>query len=123
MKQKKLVLYPKVVVAGQKFKGVKKVTVPSQSMSLAEILKRFTRKESLPVEKDGVYEDRFGDLEKLKHEDITVRHEKVEEIKSAVRAHNKRVKDKHEQEQKEKEEKEKAGKASPAPVPPDKPTT
>lgn len=59
----------------------KKQTVPNQSMSLQEIIRRFTRKEALPLEKDGVYEDRFGDLEKLSREDITVRRERAAQLK------------------------------------------
>lgn len=123
MAKKKLVLYPSNIVYEKKsFKGVKKVTVPSQSMSLREILTRFTRKESLPVEKDGVYETRFGDLEKLKNEDITVQHEKISEIKNAVESHQKRVDAKRKQ-QIEEEEKRQAASKEPPVVPPDKPTT
>jgi len=57
-------LYPPVKVTGQSFKNVKRIVLPSQSMTLREIIKRFIRKESLPIEKDGIYEDRYEDLEK-----------------------------------------------------------
>lgn len=69
---KKLRLYPAVIVAGQSFKGVKISVLPSQSMSLQEIIKRFVRKESLPIEKPGVYSENHGDIEKMRYEDITV---------------------------------------------------
>lgn len=75
-------LYPTVKVKGQSFKNVKKVTVPNQSMTLKEILKRFIRKESLPVNQEGIYEDRMGDLEKLDKMDIVDKMEIVDEIKS-----------------------------------------
>lgn len=123
MAKKQLVLYPDVKVYSKSYKGVKKVTVPSQSMSLHEILRRFTRKEALPIEKDGVYETRFGDLEKLGREDMTVQHEKVEEIKIAVDKHNKREREKKAQVEKEEEEKRAAAAKAPPVVPPDKPTT
>lgn len=118
MKQKhELVLYPKVEYPTKSFKGAKKVTVPSQSMSLAEILRRFTRKESLPVEKEGVYDTRFGDLEKLKNADIVEQTEKVQQIRKVVKRHNEIKKEKEE------EEKRKAAAPPPPPVvPPDNPT-
>lgn len=75
-----LVLYPKVPRKALDFSRVKSVTVPDQSMSLAEIIRRFVRKESLPVLKEGVYEDRFGDLEKLANEDIVVQLDRAAEI-------------------------------------------
>lgn len=77
-------MYPTVKVTGKSFVGVKRVTVPNQSMSLREIISRFVRREPLPVSKEGVYEDRFGDLEKLKREDITVQMERVERIKAQL---------------------------------------
>jgi len=79
-------LYPVVPVKGQSFKGVKKVVVPSQSMTLQEIIKRFVRNEALPVSKEGVYEDRYDyDLEKLSKEDLTVQHEVIEEFKEKAK--------------------------------------
>lgn len=81
----KLILYPKVEVKPESFKGRKTVTVPNQSMSLQTILKRFTRRESLPIEKEGFYDDRFGDVEKLQHEDITVRMERADNLKKWVK--------------------------------------
>jgi len=76
-------LYPNVKVEGQSFVGVKRVVVPMQSMSLQEIIKRFVRNEALPVAKEGVYNDQYDyDLEKLAHEDLTVQHEVMAEMKA-----------------------------------------
>jgi len=72
-------LYPSVVVEAQSFIGVKIVTVPMQSMSLREIIKRFVRRESLPLAQDGIYAEGLGDLEKFSREDIVVRHERAEQ--------------------------------------------
>lgn len=66
------------------FKDVKRTVVPNQSMSLREIVRRFVRRESLPLSQDGVYEERFGDLEKLAKADITVQFERVAEIKDQI---------------------------------------
>lgn len=85
-------LYPNVKVTGQSFRGVKRTVVPNQSMSLREILQRFVRRESLPIVHEGQYESRFGDLEKLNNEDITVKHERAQELKESISAFNKRQK-------------------------------
>lgn len=82
-----LKLYPTVAVKGKSFKGVKRVTVPNQSMTLAQILKRFVKRESLPLEKEGFYEDRYDyDLEKIQREDLVVKDEIMESVKSDVKA-------------------------------------
>lgn len=39
---------------------------------------------------EGLYEDRFGDLEKLSRQDIVVQMERVEELKAQIDAFNKR---------------------------------
>jgi len=77
-------LYPKVVVVGQSFVNVKSVVIPSQSMSLQEIINRFTRREALPIEKNGIYNEFAGDLEKMAREDITERHERAAEMKARI---------------------------------------
>lgn len=87
-------LYPVFKVKGQSFKGVKRQVVPNQSLSLREIVKRFVRREQLPVHHEGLYEERFGDLEKISKQDIVEQMQKVEELKAQIRAFNKRVKDK-----------------------------
>lgn len=86
-------LYPKLAPVRQSFKGVKKTVVPMQSMSLKEIIKRFIRKESLPLSQEGVYEDRYDyDLEKLAHEDLTVKEEILKEAREKTKALDKKVK-------------------------------
>lgn len=77
----------------QSFKNSKVHTIPSQSMSLKEILQRFVRRESLPVAKEGVYSTRFGDLEKLSREDISVQMDRVNEIKENISKADKRMKE------------------------------
>lgn len=83
---------------GQSFVGQKKLTVPSQNLSLREIIRRFVRREALPQSKDGLYEDRFGDLEKLSRMDIVEKMEKVEELKSQIAAFEAREKARFEKE-------------------------
>lgn len=86
--------YPKVNVAVKLFEGryAKRMTVPSQSLSLREILRRFVRREALPTSQDGVYEDRFGDLEKMTRLDIVEQMEQVEKWKSQIKAFEERNK-------------------------------
>lgn len=84
-------LYPPCRPTGLSFVGVKRMTVPNQSMSLREIIRRFIRRESLPLSKDGTYEERFEDLEKLSHQDITVRMDRVEDLKVKLDAMAKRI--------------------------------
>lgn len=71
---------------GVSFVGVKDECVPDQSMSLLEILTRFTRGETLPVGKDAVYHESEDDLEKVAHMDLVDKEEfrdKLEETKKA----------------------------------------
>lgn len=88
-------LYPSVKVARQSFKGVKKCTVPNQSMSIREILQRFVKRESLPVARNGVYEERFGDLEKISKADITEQFEAADEFKAVQKKFKKQEQDKY----------------------------
>lgn len=69
---------------GQSFEGVKEIVKPNQSMALAEILRRFIKRESLPAMKEGIYVEGQGDLEKMSKEDIYTRHEMVSEQKKKV---------------------------------------
>lgn len=85
-------LYRPVKVTGKSFVGVKRQTVPNQSLSLREIVKRFIRREPLPVAKEGYFEDRFGDLEKISKADIVVQLERAEELKGQIKAFNDREK-------------------------------
>lgn len=47
---------------GLDLSGEELLTVPDQAMSLQEILDRFTRKESLPIATDGLYENDTDDV-------------------------------------------------------------
>jgi len=78
-------LWPRVIVVGQDFSKEKSLTVPNQNLTLRDILLRFIRKESLPVEHDGTYAENLGDLEKMQHEDLTVRHERAQNIRNRLR--------------------------------------
>lgn len=91
-----LLLYPNVTVEAQDFSKVKVQTMPNQSMSLKDIIKRFVRREALPQMREGLYVENLGDLEKLARQDITVRMERMEEIKSYISKAEKRMKEKDE---------------------------
>lgn len=72
----------------QSFKGVKNVVIPMQSMTLQEILRRFVKRESLPSQKEGVYEDRYDyDLEKLAKADRVEQDEVLSDLKTEVSRH------------------------------------
>lgn len=77
-------LYDAKPIVGQSFVGCKRMTVPKQSLSLREIVRRFVRRESVPVSQEGLYETRFGDLEKLSKGDIYDQMEHVELLKSQI---------------------------------------
>lgn len=79
------ILYPSVVVARQSFAGVKRQTIPNQSLTIRQILQRYVRHEPLPLAHDGLYEDRFGDLEKISHADITEQMDRIAEIKAMIK--------------------------------------
>lgn len=87
-------LYPKQTIVGQSFAKVKKTVVPNQSLTLHQILKRFIKNEPLPVSKEGTYSDTQDiDLEKFYSEDITVRHEILEEQKERVKGMKAKIDD------------------------------
>lgn len=100
-------LYRPVKVIGQDYSKVKLLTVPNQAMTLQEIIKRFTRRESLPIERQGVYAEGFGDLEKMSNADITVQHDEIARLKKVVATGKER----------EKKAKESASAGSPPPTP------
>lgn len=77
------------------FVGVKEVTVPSQAMTLKEIIKRFIRHESLPIKQEGFYEDRMGDLEKMANMDITEQIDRANELRANIASADKRMKEKN----------------------------
>lgn len=82
---RQLRLYPRIQVRGKSFKGCKVHVVPDQSMTLADILKRFIRKESLPVAKEGFYAEDLGDIEKMQRDDLSVIHERTAEARDKLR--------------------------------------
>lgn len=84
-------LYAPTRDASQSFAGVKRYTVPQQNMSLREIIKRFIRKESLPVEQNGVYYEGLGDLEKLAKADIFDRTERAKDLKDKIQSATERM--------------------------------
>lgn len=74
---------------GQSFKGQQKIVVPNQSLSLEEILDRFTRGEPLPIGKDFNYdEEGDDDLEKVAAGDLVDREEYVEKLKETKRRYD-----------------------------------
>lgn len=77
-------LYPQRIFVGKSYKGVKRCTVPNQSMTLAEIVQRYVRREPLPLLKEGMYEDRFGDLEKIERLDISEKYELARKARANV---------------------------------------
>lgn len=82
------------VSAGLSFKGSKKLTVPDQSMSLKEILQRFVRGESLPIDKGGEYHESEDDLEKLARMDLVDKAEYIEQQREVQKKYERQEKDK-----------------------------
>lgn len=83
------------IYKGQDFSNVPDIVVPDQSLSLQEILDRFTRNESLPVDMGGEFgsEDFDNslniDLEKMARADLTEKAEyynALEELKKKFKA-------------------------------------
>lgn len=84
----------------------KKLTAPDQSMSLKEILTRFTRNEALPIGKDVEYGDEGDeDLEKISGMDLTEQAEIIEKQKAIRERFVKQEKDRIKQLEKEEREK------------------
>lgn len=82
-----------------------KLTVPNQSMSLSEILERFTRGESIPVMKQTQYHESEDDLEKVGQMDIVDRLEfadKQKQIQKKYAKQERAKKKKIEDEEREK---------------------
>lgn len=66
---------------GADFSKEKVQVVPDQSLSLQEILTRFTRGESLEIGREGNFHDSPDDLEKIAHLDLVEREEYIESMK------------------------------------------
>lgn len=88
---KVLRLYPIVPRVQQDFSKAKVHVLPMQCLTLKEIIKRFVRREQLPIEHDGIYEENLGDLEKIQREDITVRMDRIETLKDGLDKRSKRI--------------------------------
>lgn len=78
----KVQMYPEYARRPLMFKGVKKITLPNQCMSLAEMLRRFVRREALPAERQGVYVESDYDLEKVAKMDRVDQEEVLEVMKA-----------------------------------------
>lgn len=70
----------------------KKAVRPNMSMSLQEILERFTRGEALEIGRDVEYDDGDDDLEKVAHMDLVDRAEFVDRLKHTARQYEKQEK-------------------------------
>lgn len=66
---------------GKDFSKIPDVTVPDQSISLAEMIRRFTRNEPLPVGQKVFYMDTKYDLEKVAKMDLVDKEAFIEEQK------------------------------------------
>lgn len=77
----------------------KKSVLPNQSLSLQEILERFTRGEPLEIGREGAtYDDGPEDLEKLSHMDLVDRAEYINKLKQTSKTWEKQEKRKAEKE-------------------------
>lgn len=82
---------PKPVHKERDWSKIEKKTVPDQSLSLQDILDRFTRKEALPIGKQTSYNDEIEldspfaiDLEKLAQADLLDRREALDSWNEVV---------------------------------------
>lgn len=94
------------------FPGVKSKYVPDQAMSIAEMFRRFVRREPLPAEKDGVYVESEYDLEKISHMDVIEKQEVLAEMKERTTLKENKMKAAQEKQRKAEEEKLKAAEAA-----------
>lgn len=90
-------MYPDVKVIGQDLSKCKVVTVPKQSLSLKQIIERYTRKMPLTVSSvEGFYDERWNvDLEKMAKADMTYQFEYAAELKRRGDAIQARLKAEH----------------------------
>lgn len=91
MKDRVVYLYPPYVRHRRMAEG-KKFTLPDQCMSLAEMFRRFVRREPLPVEKQGVYIESDYDLEKVANMDRLEQEEVLSEMREKTQAAEAKVK-------------------------------
>lgn len=86
-------LYPVVARRRQDFTGVKRVTIPNQTMGLKEMFKRYVRREPLPLEKEGIYVESDYDLEKVAKMDRVDQDEILSEMKAKSEALEAQIKE------------------------------
>lgn len=121
---------PGVIYLDENGRRQKKLTVPNRSLSLQEILERFTRGEPLEVSLgEGTYHESDTDLEKMAHKDLVDREEYTERLRQTQKNYEKqeRAKAKKRKEELDKlaweEAVEAAKKAQASPAPQGKPGT
>lgn len=76
----------------------KLLVVPNQSMSLQEILTRFTRGEVLTVGKEIAYHESDDDLEKVSHLDLVDKEEYIDKLKQTQSEYKKQERKKADKE-------------------------
>nr|QJB20575.1 MAG: hypothetical protein [Microvirus sp.] len=82
---------------GISFEGQVSELIPDQSLSLQEILERFTRGESLPVQHDARFDpDGDEDLEKIQRMDLVDRQEYMDNLKKTQNDYEKQERKKAE---------------------------
>lgn len=107
MIQYKSIVSPSPRPASRDWTKVEKLTVPDQSLSLQDILERFTRKEALPIGKEVSYNDEVEidspfavDLEKLAKADIIDKNEAVAQWKEVSQTYEREQKAREAQQKK-----------------------
>lgn len=84
----------------------KKLVVPNATMSLHEMLRRFVRREQLPVEKAGSYFESDYDLEKVSKMDRVDQEEILSEMKQKTATAKKKAQTEYQRLEKERKDKE-----------------
>lgn len=96
---------PRTRYAGVSFKGVQSLTLPNDALTIRQIIKRFIRNQSLPIEKEGAYLDIGEDVEKIRTADFTEREEFLDRHKTKLNRIKKDLEDKEAASKKAAEEK------------------
>lgn len=105
---------------GVSFDGIKSEVVPDQSLSLKEILERFTRGEPLAIGREPVYHDSEDDIAKLPFMDLVDQEEYRESLLETQRVYTLQQKERErkaiEEEIRRKAQEEEARRAPSSPV-------
>lgn len=96
---------PETRYAGLSFKDCKVLTVPNDALTIRQIIARFVRNQSLPVQKEGVYMDVGEDIEKIRKADFTEREEFLARHGEKVKSMKKKLDEKEAFDKKAAEEK------------------